>query len=78
MSGELFAEASDVELIDLDGSCPALRPCRYCGHDGSARLYGPVPPHGMGVRCTACGRALGWLPKSKTGHAEDDFDLIED
>ena len=75
---DLFAGEKAADLIDLDGSLPALRPCRFCGHEGKALLYGPKPPHGMGVRCPSCERALGWLPRAKDEPAEDDFDVIED
>lgn len=53
---------SGGEIIALDGSKPALRPCANCTST-SGLLLQPKPPHGPGVRCAACGRHLGWLPK---------------
>lgn len=47
--------------VALDGSKPALRPCRYCGHQFGV-LTGPKGPHHDGVRCGQCARHLGWLP----------------
>jgi len=60
-------------MVSLDGSKPALRPCRWCG-SCEGRLDEPRGPHGHGIRCNGCNRHLGWLPKEK---ALDDFDLIE-
>lgn len=58
--------------VALDGSKPALRPCRYCG-GVSGILTGQVGPHHDGVRCANCHRHLGWLPPPSGG-----FSLIED
>lgn len=58
--------------IQLDGSVPALRPCRKCG-GAEGRLTAPKGPHNNGVRCADCGLHLGWLPVIR-----DDTDLIED
>jgi hypothetical protein len=57
--------------VALDSSKPALRTCRYCGHDTGVN-EGPKGPHGDGIRCEACWRHLGWLPKAATA-----IDLIE-
>lgn len=60
----LFATGETMQAgthVRLDGSKPALRPCRYCGST-SGVLTGPKGPHHDGVRCDKCGRHLGWLP----------------
>jgi hypothetical protein len=57
--------------VDLDGSKPALRPCRFCSGLVGV-LTGPTGPHHDGVRCEACTRHLGWLPPPR-----DDLDMIE-
>ena len=49
------------ERVALDGSLPALRPCRWCGHNEGVKT-GPKGPHHDGVRCANCLRHLGWLP----------------
>lgn len=51
----------DGARVALDGSKPALRPCRYCGGVVGV-LTGPKGPHHDGVRCSSCLRHLGWLP----------------
>lgn len=63
--------------VPLDGSAPALRPCRFCGSE-QGRLTGPVGPHENGVRCMCCDRHLGWLPRPKDQPDEPDLTLIED
>jgi hypothetical protein len=75
MSG-LFTERDGADAVTLDGSKPALRPCRYCGHLHGV-LQEPKPPHGQGVRCGSCDRHLGWLPKPQPAEPDDHFDLIE-
>ena len=60
--------------LPLDGSAPARRACRYCG-SVHGRLDPPKLPHGQGVRCDACGRHLGWLPKAKAD--ADGFGVID-
>ncbi len=62
----------ELDLIRLDGSVPALRPCRRCGGD-MGRIVPPAGPHNNGVRCVTCERHLGWLPKPP-----EEIDLIED
>jgi hypothetical protein len=62
-----------VTYVCLDGSKPALRPCRYCG-SVSGVLTGPKGPHYDGVQCEECHRHLGWLPPPKS----DDPPLFED
>lgn len=62
--------------VTLDASFPALKVCRFCGHETGV-LTGPKGPHKEGVRCEACYRHLGWLPPSYGGDDQDDFDLIE-
>lgn len=56
----LFPNESRVEL---DGSLPALRPCRFCGSSDGVLEPGKGP-HGKGVRCERCLRHIGWLPKA--------------
>jgi len=68
---DLFGN-KEAQGLPLDGSQPALRPCRYCGN-GTGYLTDPVPPHSNGVRCMDCKRHLGWL---RTQH--DDVTLVED
>lgn len=58
--------------VALDGSAPALRPCRFC-HAQRGVTTGPKGPHHDGVRCADCGRHLGWL----TAPAEE-ADVIEE
>lgn len=65
-----------VPPVALDGSAPALRPCRFCG-GRSGHVQPPKPPQGQGVRCADCDRHLGWLPKGWAQEADDDFDVIE-
>ena len=57
--------------VALDGSKPALRPCRYCEGDVGV-LTGPSGPHHAGVSCASCLRHLGWLP-----HPDEDISLVE-
>lgn len=71
----LFA-GDDFRPVTLDGSLPALRPCRWCKADAGYVLP-PKGPHGEGVRCAECERHLGYLPKRRQTEAADDFDLIE-
>lgn len=59
----------DGKLVALDGSKPALRPCRYCGSTRGV-LTGPKGPHYDGVRCAACLRHLGWLPPPSSSLVE--------
>lgn len=62
--------------VNLDGSRPALRPCRFCGST-IGYLTGPSGPHDNGVRCECCKRHLGWLSKPPPLFDDDDFDVIE-
>lgn len=63
--------------IELNGSFPALKQCRFCNHY-LGYLTGPIPPHSNGVRCADCNRHLGWLPPAFDGEKEvDDFDVID-
>lgn len=57
--------------VALDGSKPALRPCRYC-ESVVGVLTGPKGPHHDGVRCASCLRHLGWLPPP-----DSDLSLVE-
>ncbi len=57
--------------VDLDGSKPALRQCRFCGGLHGV-LTGPKGPHHDGVRCDTCLKFLGWLPPP-----DSNFSLIE-
>lgn len=41
------------------------RPCRMCGHHGPHAITDGVAGHQAGVRCQACERHLGWLPKPR-------------
>lgn len=69
---------SPGDTIALDGSAPALKPCRYCRHGWGAVQF-PRPPHGHGIICKGCKRHIGWLPKSYgEPDPDDDFDVIED
>lgn len=52
------------QTIPLDGSAPALRPCRKCGNK-EGRVTAGVGPHYAGVRCQMCDLHLGWLPSPK-------------
>lgn len=74
---DLFGSEDEASIVALDGSAPALRPCRWCG-SGQGRLTAGAWQHHKGVRCLDCERHLGWLPKPKDEPAEDGFDLIED
>lgn len=59
------------ERIALDSTLPALRPCRWCGHERGVKT-GPKGPHHDGVRCEKCHSHIGWLPPPAS-----DFELIE-
>lgn len=67
---------TERDTYQLDGSFPALRPCRFCGGT-HGYLTGPKAPHRDGVRCNDCNRLLGWLPPAFHGEGSDDFEVIE-
>lgn len=51
------------DLVKLGpGTFPALKVCRYCGCD-RGRILPAKPPHALEVRCAACHRGLGFLPR---------------
>ena len=62
-----------VQMVALDSTLPALRPCRYCGHE-HGYLTGTVGVHHDGVRCAQCERHIGWIPAPQS----DDLTLIDD
>jgi hypothetical protein len=49
-------------LIALDGSIPALKPCRFCGSE-TGFAGEAVGPHNSKVYCAECKKQLSWLPK---------------
>lgn len=65
------------DAVALDGSQPALRTCRRCGH-GSGYRTGPKGPHADGIRCLACDMFLGWLKTPKQKKADQEEDLLID
>jgi hypothetical protein len=67
---------TDRKRVKLDGTLPALRPCRSCGHTVGYHSDGAAQ-HAGGVRCDACDRHTGWLPKSYFDSAEEDAPLFE-
>lgn len=48
-------------VIALDGSCNALKPCRACG--AKQATYVPHHFHPYRLDCVECGRFHGWLGK---------------
>jgi len=70
-----------ITTIKLDGSIPALQPCRKCGSINGA-VHEPKPPHGNLLRCADCNQFHGWLskhhPKSTVSDDQNDaFDVVD-
>lgn len=68
-----FADLSDKPPVKLDGSKPALKPCRWCGSQWGYHT-GPTGPHHDGIRCNDCERHLGWLPSPNSAASVIDDD----
>lgn len=73
-----------VSLNDTKGP---LKPCLYCG-GRHAEITAGTATHAAGLRCTACGRHIGWLGKRHLDAiraamglphvaVDDDFGVIE-
>src|SRR6266511_2393672 len=62
IQGDLFGSADPLIglHVQLDRAVDHRQPC----HDNIVELCTGPGPHAYGLRCSACGRHRGWLPKA--------------